>query len=254
MNAPPWKRRIERATELVEVFPAAGELLKFYCRISAFQESVFEGLRHAGCTDLNSVARHLPDLCALIQKEGNATLAACATELRERGIDMWEAMLRSCWEDRRSGFTPDGAQEFFSRALLQPYAEYLASRSDAPKEAEGVCPFCTARPVVGVLRPEGEGARRSLICSLCGTEWVYRRIVCPNCGEADKGKLPIYKAGGIGHVRIEACDSCHRYLKSVDLTINGLAVPVVDELATVALNLWAEETGYVKIEANLLGL
>jgi FdhE protein len=190
----------------------------------------------------------------LINTEGSAALAGYAAELLEKGVGVWEALLRSRWQDGRSGSTAPGAQEFFSRALLQPYAEYLASRGDAPKEGEGTCPFCTARPVVGVLRPEGEGARRSLICSLCGTEWLYRRIVCPNCGEADKGKLPIYKAEGIGHVRVEACDSCHCYLKSVDLTINGLAVPVVDELATVALNLWAEETGYVKIEANLLGL
>jgi FdhE protein len=55
-------------------------------------------------------------------------------------------------------------------------------------------------------------------------------------------------------VRVEACESCRCYLKSVDLTVNGLAVPVVDELATVALNLWAEESGYVKLETNLLGL
>ena len=42
---------------------------------------------------------------------------------------------------------------------------------------------------------------------------------------------------------VEACDSCHCYLKSVDLTVNGLAVPVVDELATAAaLDVWAEGT------------
>ncbi len=68
----------------------------------------------------------------------------------------------------------------------------------------------------------------------CSTEWTYRRIVCPACAEADKEKLPVYKAEDIGYVRVEACDCCRCYLKSVDLTINGLAVPVVDELATVA--------------------
>jgi formate dehydrogenase maturation protein FdhE len=31
-------------------------------------------------------------------------------------------------------------------------------------------------------------------------------------------------------------------------------VPVVDEIATVALNIWAEEHGYAKLEANLLGM
>jgi FdhE protein len=249
MSAAPWERRIARAAELVEMFPAAAELLEFYSRVAAFQESVFEDLRNTGSTDLNTVARRLPELCALI--EGNATLAGHAAEVRRQGLDAWEAMLRSRWEDRAEN---EPAEEFLSRALLQPYAEYLASRGDAPVDSEGACPFCAAKPVVGVLRPEGEGAKRSLICSLCAAEWVYRRIVCPNCGEADKDKLPIYKAEGIEHVRIEACESCHCYLKSVDMTINGLAVPVVDELATVVLNVWAEENGYTKIQTNLLGL
>jgi formate dehydrogenase maturation protein FdhE len=29
---------------------------------------------------------------------------------------------------------------------------------------------------------------------------------------------------------------------------------MVDELATVALNMWAEDHGYAKLETNLLGL
>jgi len=56
------------------------------------------------------------------------------------------------------------------------------------------------------------------------------------------------------HVRIEACDACRTYIKSVDLTKNGLAVPVVEELATVALNLWADQHHYVKLQLNLLGM
>jgi FdhE protein len=40
----------------------------------------------------------------------------------------------------------------------------------------------------------------------------------------------------------------------VDLSRNGMAVPVVDEIATVSLNLWAEEHGYAKDEVNLLGM
>jgi formate dehydrogenase maturation protein FdhE len=43
------------------------------------------------------------------------------------------------------------------------------------------------------------------------------------------------------------------YLKSIDLTKTGLAVPVVDELATLPLDLWAHEHGYEKLQINLLG-
>jgi formate dehydrogenase maturation protein FdhE len=53
---------------------------------------------------------------------------------------------------------------------------------------------------------------------------------------------------------VEACDSCHSYLKTVDLTKDGHAVPVVDELATIPLDLWAADHGYQKLRTNLLGL
>ena len=107
---------------------------------------------------------------------------------------------------------------------------------------------------MGVLREEGDGGKRSLICSLCATEWEFRRILCPACGEEAVDKLPVYTASEIDYVRVEACESCHTYIKSVDLTKNGLAVPVVDELASVPLNLWAEDHGYRKLQRNVLGI
>lgn len=54
--------------------------------------------------------------------------------------------------------------------------------------------------------------------------------------------------------RVDACDTCHYYIKTVDLTKNGRAVPVVDELAAIPLSLWAAENGYMKVSTNLLGL
>jgi FdhE protein len=141
--------------------------------------------------------------------------------------------------------------KFFYRVLMQPKAE----RFEKSAEATGpTCPSCGAKPVAGVLRGEGDGARRALICSMCALEWPYRRVICVNCGEEDKEKLPVYLAAQIDYVRVEACDTCHTYLKSVDLTKDGFAIPQVDEIATVALNLWADEHGYRKIETNILGM
>jgi FdhE protein len=107
---------------------------------------------------------------------------------------------------------------------------------------------------VGALRPQGDGGKRSLICSLCAHEWDFRRIVCPACGEESVDKLPVYVAEELPHVRVEACDTCHRYIKTIDLTKDGRAVPVVDELAAIPLSLWAAERGYEKLSGNLLGL
>jgi formate dehydrogenase maturation protein FdhE len=55
-------------------------------------------------------------------------------------------------------------------------------------------------------------------------------------------------------VRVEACDTCHHYIKTIDLTKDGRAVPVVDELAAIPLSLWAAENGYRKVSTNFLGL
>ena len=116
-----------------------------------------------------------------------------------------------------------------------------------------MCPVCGARPQAAVLRPEGDGGKRFLLCSLCLTEWEFRRILCPVCGEEDYQKLPRYSAEDRAAARVEACDTCHFYLKSIDLTVDGHAVPLVDEVATVPLDLWAEEHGYKKAERNLMG-
>ena len=122
----------------------------------------------------------------------------------------------------------------------------------APQVRRPTCPYCGSPPLVGVLRPEGEGAKRSLICSFCRTEWDYLRIACPACGERREEKLSVYTTPKFEAVRVEACDTCKAYIKTVDLARNGLAVPEVDELAAVPLTLWADENGYRKATSNVL--
>ena len=58
-----------------------------------------------------------------------------SSQLLAKGVESWEAMLRMRWENSRSELVPDDEEEFFSRALLQPYAEYLASRGEVPNRA-----------------------------------------------------------------------------------------------------------------------
>lgn len=247
--------RIARATELAEIHPAARGLLSFYRELALFQKPVSEELQLQGGTDILALVRHFPALVDLVRRIGPAPLAEFGDRHLQGTAERVQVLLAG-WESGPVDH-PGGANEcrFYARVLLQPYAEYLASRGDIGTEgAAASCPFCGARPVVAVLRGEGDGAKRWLLCSLCATEWQYRRVLCPNCGQENKDLLPIYTAVDFEHVRVEACDNCKTYIKSVDLTRDGHAVPVVDELATVALNLWADEHGYTKFEPNLLGL
>jgi FdhE protein len=247
--------RIARSSELAIIYPAAHDLLSFYRELALLQKPIYEELRARDRTDIHALLDHFPALLQLVRRAGPAPLADFGAE-HLRSSDAQEKLLLASWEDPAGNDLPaTEAGRFYARALLQPYAEYLASRGRLDTETtEAVCPFCSARPVAGVLRGEGDGAKRWLLCSMCSTEWQYRRVVCPNCGEQDKDRLPVYTASDFDHVRVDACDRCKTYIKSVDLTRDGRAVPVVDELATVALNIWAENQGYSKLEPNLLGL
>jgi FdhE protein len=247
MTAWSYDVRIARSTELARKYPAARQLLNFYSEIAAFQKTVF-----SEANDLDGLPRHFSALVKVVRNAGTQVL---------RDFVVPPDLLTAYWE----GQALTEPARFFALALLQPFAEAgqlakvgqvanLRRVVNTPPSLAALCPSCSSRPVAAILRGEGEGAKRSLLCSLCSTEWPFRRVLCPNCGQEDKEQLPVYSAPEFPHVRVDACDVCKTYIKSVDLTRDGHAVPVVDELATVSLNLWAEEHGYTKLEPNLLGL
>ncbi len=70
----------------------------------------------------------------------------------------------------------------------------------------------------------------------------------------DPAKLSYHESETLPHLRIEECQSCGVYMKSVDLRQLGTAVPLVEDIASVELDIWAQEQGLQKIERNVLGL
>ena len=218
-------RRIARALELEQSWPPAAELLRFYRHVAP--AGILEPLLH------------------VVSREGPPPLAQVAEALLSTPA-RWPEVVDA-------PATP--AEAFFSRVINQHHQETLARRGATPRTSvQPLCPFCGSKPVAAILRPEGDGANRSLLCCLCFTEWDFRRLLCPHCGEEDKDKLPVYIAEEFPHIRVEACDTCRTYIKSVDLTRNGLAVPEVDELASISLDFWAAQNGYSKLQTNLFGL
>lgn len=250
-----WDLRIARAGELSKKHTAVSDLLAFYQQLVRFQKSVYERLAQASDHDVTVLLPFFPELIALVKRTGSPALARAAAELSADSEADLLSLLDSVWQHQVEPNQLSGEYAFFAQALLQPYAEFLAGRSGVPDEtSSAVCPFCGSKPQVAVLRPEGDGAKRFLLCSLCATEWTYRRVICPGCGEENKEHLPVFIAQDFDYVRVDACDTCRTYIKSIDLTKNGNAVPVVDELATVSLNLWAQENNYQKLRPNLFGV
>ena len=274
MKTGKWDTRIERARVLEKQYPFAAEGLRFYARIASFQRSLYAAIEKARLSsdsslheelDLTFLLPRFSEFLSLIQQIAPAPLSKTAQELQEEGVEGWKRALVDFWHGAAvspaaTGSTDDESAGAPERPLpwifLQPYAEFLAERSK-PVSLDGTpssCPLCGCKPIAGVLRGEGDGAKKSLICMLCAHEWAFRRIYCPSCGEEREPQMAFYSAPEIAHVRVDVCDTCHTYLKTIDLTKMGLANPIVDELATVPLDLWAREHGYEKLQINLLGI
>ncbi len=260
----PWQRRIQRAQELVSQYPSASEILTFYIHIARFQESLHGGLRQvldtppaSSCGELDDrelleLSSRFASFLSLVEKHAPAPLAELTLQLRTSGPAFWSELLRSAWNVS----SPSDPQGLLAHVFLQPYGEWLRSRASllALPHAYAICPFCRRKPGFGVLRPMGDGAARSLVCSFCMAEWEFGRIVCPGCGEEDDKKLAVFTADEFPYIRVECCDSCKTCVKTIDLTKNGNAEPIVDELASAPLDLWARQHGYAKPRSNLLGL
>jgi len=258
-----WDARIQRAEQLAARGEAARELLTFYGELLRAQKEAYEYLRGrkgwlpSGALeeDLPVVRATMPGLLRAVAASGPPTLAEEARTLSRAGAGEIDGMLLEQWH------APSGTR-FFAKALLQPYARWLAESGAQPldrvsERREWRCPFCAGKPQVSFLQttePGAAGGGRGLVCSTCLTAWPFRRVVCANCGEERPAKLGYFQTPEYEHVRIEACDTCRRYIKGVDLTRLGLAVPLVDEVAAAALDVWAHEHGYTKVELNLVGL
>jgi formate dehydrogenase accessory protein FdhE len=277
MSDAKWDRRIRRANELASSYPYSAEGLRYYARLATFQKSLYREIQKALSDtpkissdrplrdelDLFLLLPRFPEFLSVIQQIAPKPLVQASTALAQKGAAAWQHAIEDFWhgEPELAGAVDDtGPVHSSDRVLawifLQPYAEYLADHRDVfiVDGTPSTCPLCGGKPAVGVLRSEGDGAKKSLICMLCAHEWAFRRIYCPACGEEREPQMAYYSAPEIAHVRVDVCDTCHTYLKSIDLTKTGLAVAVVDELATTPLDIWAGEHGYEKLQINLLGI
>jgi FdhE protein len=273
-----YPARIARAELLATRLPFAEEILGLYVRLAKFQQQMLEPVRllsrHHRIDPHKPIPGQQVDLAALLPSFAeflSLMRSDAPVPLRERALHLARetehatiAALENFWLSGFRGSLPDEAQpddpaktldNFFFRAFLQPYAEFL-SGSMLPLSLTMTvcrCPRCDSLPVTGVLRPEGEGGKRFLLCAWCSQEWEFRRLLCAACGEDREDKLPVYVAEQFPHIRVESCDTCHHYIRTVDLTEDGNAVPLVDDLAAIPLTLWAHEREFSRIQANLLG-
>jgi formate dehydrogenase accessory protein FdhE len=264
-----YDARIERAQYLKTIYPFAAEILAFSEGICAAQArihaQVMKRLRSARPpaeatlrerldVDLvvSCASAALTEIIPVSPKPLKAFIAEYLGSAKER----LAVSLQNYADHGGTDEAPaDSREELLARILLEPYAELVAQQVTVASSgaSRNLCLHCSGRPLLGVLRPAGDGGKRFLKCSFCSSEWEYRRIHCAYCGEDNEHSLPVFVAEKFPHIRVEACDTCRHCLRTVDLTKDGNAIPTVDDLAAIPLALWAEEYGYQRIHGNLLG-
>jgi FdhE protein len=271
----PWAARRLRADKLRAEYAFAAEVLTLYLALLPVQEDAWNAVRESSPAPEEvarwTAARVLPAVAEATVEAGPALLRdAVPSRLAEGAGD-----------DALAGWLAaadlDPVDRYLARASLAPVLEALGDRAGAActNTADGaaVCPCCGGSPQLSCVASSGESlvtGPRSLLCARCGSSWSHTRSACPACGEADEGQLVVYterwhgpvspSGNGDGgtpplfpHLRIAGCTTCHRYLIEVDMEQDARAVPEVDELAALPLDLYAADQGLTKVTPNLMG-
>jgi FdhE protein len=230
----PWAAHRRRAEVLRTRYGFASEVLKLYIALAEVWAYAWE-------TGAENVAGRIVD----------ATVAAGPPPLAEAMREMSDLdEATAVW---LAGGDLPPVQRYLVRACLAPTGFPAGEPSD-----ERHCPRCGGLPQLS-FRPAGEplvSEPRRLMCSRCAQAWSYSRIACAFCGETQGSKRTLYAEDGgetLPHLRIDACQSCGRYLIDVDLGRDRDAVPDVDELAALPLDLYAADQGLTKITPNIMG-
>lgn len=152
---------------------------------------------------------------------------------------------------------------FWVQAGAGPILELAAASLPpvGPSQWHGrACPYCGGMPQVSVIaeRP-GDflgGSPRSLVCGRCASWWSFPRATCADCGEDNPERLAPHVAQGLGWVRIDGCQTCSGYSKTFDLREDGArdVVPLVDDVASVSLDLWAHSQGLRRATRSVAGV
>lgn len=276
-----WAERRRRTAELRERRPFARELLDFYGALLAVQEDAFREAVATrpppGMLDAYVAELVIPGIVDVTMAAGPASLREATGGRLEQG-DLLAAV--RAW---MLGESLPPVDTFLARAATGPVLEALDERAAVAFDGsrpERTCPRCGGTPQLSYFAPAGEdlatGPRR-LVCSRCHATWGYARMTCAACGEDSSARLTIFSEEGTSsgergsvvrglpagepkgpsavfpHVRVEACETCRRYVLNVDLAADPSAVPLVDELSAIPLDLYARERGFSKITPNLMG-
>ena len=172
----------------------------------------------------------------------------------------WEKMIRSSFDCKVEEIDAQGLLagreseenidliDLFTEESLRPELEIIAEKYGEIVEksnwSEGYCPICGKEPKIGEIRDEEEG-KRYLFCHQCGFKWHFHRIKCPFCGNEEQHSLAYFEVEGEERYRVDVCNKCRRYIKTVELPKSSEEPNLdVEDIATLHLDMIAYDEGY----------
>lgn len=218
--------------------------------------------------DLPAVAEEIADetlrlTSALTEADGDAVpgplresadgFAAVATSERRD--------LVATWIDDPSLLDP--RLDLWITASAAPLLEQAAAAIELPPRhlwTGSACPACGGSAQVSVIAEEsGEfmaGSPRSLVCSRCASWWSFPRATCVACRLDDSRQLFAYCSEDRPWARIDGCERCRTYIKTFDLRQETArdVIPLVDDLATLVLDVWATSRGLHRAVRSVAGV
>jgi len=268
------------AEGIIAARPSYRELITFYGRIFAAQEEARPRVRleliHLG-EDLVRIKRRekmplvmasemvfdpqvsadlLEELCRIAIDCGSelASAARILSDQQEKVTALFGPFLKAQESAVIDGAVALGIEPkslaFFLYHCLRPSlcscAAQLAVYLDpTPSGEQGYCPVCGSPPAIAWL--EGEG-QRYLFCSFCWQKWPLNRALCPFCGSRNQEGLFYLYSEEEKEYRVDACDSCRKYIKTVDTRVlSRPCYPPLEQVASLHLDFKASEAGYNSI-------
>jgi FdhE protein len=131
--------------------------------------------------------------------------------------------------------------------------DLLKDHVDLKNWVRGYCPVCGSLPKISALK--GEGGKRHFLCSFCSFTWPSQRLKCPFCDNQDNEKRHFFCAEGQDAHRVDLCEKCKQYIKTVDTRKLTYQPDLdVEDIATIHLDILASEKGFKRPVPSLWGV
>jgi len=136
-----------------------------------------------------------------------------------------------------------------TRPSIEAGREQLRGQVDLRSWRNSHCPVCGSLPALSLLK--GEGGMRYSLCSYCACQWKIDRLSCSVCGNKEQGSLQYFCGEGEDALRVDLCDACHHYIKTIDYRSLEESDPSLEDLTTLHLDVVATQKGYTRAVPNV---